>query len=94
MQRELACIIIVVEITFITQGPASTLWICELMRHVAIHCVSKQGERRSGTEFASTSVSISHYDVVSMNEMVCSSVSHIAFRVMVENSHVINHNAI
>jgi len=36
----------------------------------------------------------SHSDVASMNEMVCCSVSHIAFRIVAENSHVINHNAI
>ena len=32
----------------------------------------------------------SHSDLVKMNEVVCCSVSHIAFRVVVENSHVIN----
>lgn len=55
---------------------------------------TKKGEHRSGTEFASISVRSSHSDVVSMNEVVCCSVSHIAFRVVVENSQVINYNAI
>ena len=52
---------------------------------------TKKGERRSGTEYANISVRSSYSDVVSMNEVVCCSVSHIAFRVVAENPHVINH---
>jgi hypothetical protein len=55
---------------------------------------TKKGERRSGTEFASISLRSIHSDLVKMNEVVCYSVLHIAFRVVVENSHVINHDAI
>jgi hypothetical protein len=51
---------------------------------------TKKGKRRSGTEFACISLRSNHSDLVNMNEMVCCSVLHIAFRVVVENSHVIN----